>query len=372
MKFTNLICLSVILIVSAACGPTVSPTPIIATPSPTARPVATATTAKSLRQFQMIDLKQGWGAGDRQVLRTTDGGASWIDVTPKDIKLEISMVPQVIGVDARTAWVIEPNLADMNAGRLFRTGDAGQTWQVSAVPFGFVYAQVLDSLHAFFLASRGVAAGSNVVDLYRTDDGGATWTQLARSSPDQQAEGSLPFGGLKSGAVFRDASHGWVTGFIPMDGATYIYQTADAGKTWKPVQLKLPAILSKTQVEVQPPRFFDGQTGVMVTRLSGDPAAQVFYLTQDGGATWNAAPLITFTGLVSVISMTDWVVWDGRNLHATHDSGQTWQQISPNINLEQKINDMQFLTPQNGWALSMENGDVTHLYRTEDAGQTWK
>ena len=43
--------------------------------------------APSLTQFDMIDENVGWGQAEGMILRTEDGGATWIDITPPDISI---------------------------------------------------------------------------------------------------------------------------------------------------------------------------------------------------------------------------------------------------------------------------------------------
>jgi photosystem II stability/assembly factor-like uncharacterized protein len=208
------------------------------------------------------------------------------------------------------------------------------------------------------------------VGIYHSADGGASWTLLAEAGTDRQAADGLPFGGSKSGVTFQ-GSRAWVTGFSPMEGSTYVFTSADSGKTWQPLQLALPAGQEKSMLTVEPPRFFDEKHAVMLARATGDPSAQIFYRSQDGGSSWTPSPPVTQIGLVSLVSAQDWVIWDGGALRFTHDAGQTWPEIAPDINLDQKITALQFIDLQNGWALSME-GETTRLYRTGDGGKTWQ
>jgi hypothetical protein len=215
------------------------------------------------------------------------------------------------------------------------------------------------------------------VDIYTSKDGGTVWTLLCKVDPQQTGEGCLPFGGNKNGLTFRDEMHGWLGGFIPVEGAPYLYASVDGGKTWRPAPLPLPVGFEKAQMEVNPPALFQGQEGVLVARAYlpqtvGSVAADIFYRTHDGGLTWQVAATLPAAGLVAVEAVVDWVVWDGGSLlRATHDGGKNWQIINPNVDLSEKLVALQFVGPGNGWALSLE-GDTTRLYRTTDGGSTWQ
>jgi photosystem II stability/assembly factor-like uncharacterized protein len=70
--------------------------------------------------------------------------------------------------------------------------------------------------------------------------------------------------------------------------------------------------------------------------------------------------------------MQDFYAWDGVTLAASHDGGQTWTQITPNINLELTLAQIDFVDSATGWAISMEADASTQLYKTADGGATWE
>jgi photosystem II stability/assembly factor-like uncharacterized protein len=63
--------------------------------------------------------------------------------------------------------------------------------------------------------------------LYRSGDGGATWTVTA-TAPEQIAQGAVPDGA----AGFQNAQDGW---WLPGRGT--VFATTDAGRTWVPYRL---------------------------------------------------------------------------------------------------------------------------------------
>ncbi len=361
------------LIPTPTAVPSQAPTPVPPTattvaPSPTPQVVPDA----SLRTFQMVDALNGWAASDKMALRTVDGGQTWQNVTPQDVPAGIEPVFQVTAISPLAAWMIVPDPNDYKKGTLYRTTDGGQTWQSSAVPFGGGRVQFQDDKkYAVILASRGVAAGSEGVDLYQTSDGGANWDLFSRADPENSSDQVIPFSGNKSGATFLDSSHGWVTGFIPMEGAVFLYATQDNGKTWKPVQLNLPAGWNQAQIETRPPVFFGGQDGLLTLRASTNVSQMVLFVTHNGGDSWQATTPLDGSGFVSIPDAKDVIVWDGLKLHYSEDAGQSWQERTPNVDLSQGLIALQFFDPNTGWALS-QNGDGARLYRTTDGGATWR
>ena len=81
----------------------------------------------------------------------------------------------------------------IGSGLLYRTGDGGLTWTVYPVSFGGGDLTFIDDKNGWMMASLGVAAGSMAVAIYQTDDGGATWTQTYTNDPNlESASDSLP------------------------------------------------------------------------------------------------------------------------------------------------------------------------------------
>jgi photosystem II stability/assembly factor-like uncharacterized protein len=97
----------------------------------------------------------------------------------------------------------------------------------------------------------------------------------------------------------------------------------------------------------------------------------VFYVTQDGGQSWTPGSVLDSSGIVSIPTMQDVFVWDGGTLQTSHDDGQTWTAITPNINLSQMISQLDFVDKDNGWATSLDANMKSMLYKTNNGGETW-
>ena len=49
-------------------------------PSPTTAPAPVA--SPTIQSFKMLDANNGWAVSSANILRTTDGGSTWLNVTP--------------------------------------------------------------------------------------------------------------------------------------------------------------------------------------------------------------------------------------------------------------------------------------------------
>lgn len=160
--------------------------------------------------------------------------------------------------------------------------------------------------------------------LYRTEDGGATWSKLADSM-----SGSLP-SGMIAALRFVDGQRGWASTNTLQSGDLRLYATRDGGKTWSKSQLAIPADFGQSWFEAKVPVFFEGtDLGLYIaqTEFASDGKEArplLFYVTSDGGSTWSD-PLRSEQGEYGGVSWKTKRLADGtgRSWSVTI-SGRTW------------------------------------------------
>jgi photosystem II stability/assembly factor-like uncharacterized protein len=369
------------LVFLTACSPTSTtrtPTPISSPPttaptSASASPTPTSSTASypALQSISMQDAQNGWGLSQDAAFVTRNGGQQWEDITPHTAWLADSIVKGFF-LDSHTAWLLQPAGQDFNHGTLFRTTDGGQNWQSTEVPFGPNPVQFLNANDGWVMADRGAAAGSMAVDIYQTTDGGSTWTKVQSAAPQTQNQpGSLPFGGDKLAMAFSDMQHGWIGGSQPIVGHSYLYKTTDGGKTWNSQDLSIPPAYSDSSVLVYAPKFFNSDDGLLPVNLETQVENLDFYVTQDGGQTWQSTTVVQGSRAYAPVSFQDILVWSGEALNVSHDRGRTWLSVAPQSPLQGKVQQIDFVDQATGWAISMDANENLYLYRTTDGGNTW-
>ena len=173
------------------------------------------------------------------MLRTTDGGATWVTLSPgvRDPFLSISC-PSVT-----TCFTAD------NFGVIMRTTDQGQTW-TSQMPGGQYF-----SLYAISCASTSVCLTANG---FRTFDGGNTWvSQSGYAQAISCPTTALCVAGTYSGAVTR---------------------STDSGGTWTTEYASPHAVDA-----------VDCADSSVCVALGGDAFGYTSLTSADGGATWTRA-----------------------------------------------------------------------------------
>ncbi len=208
--------------------------------------------------IDFIDPGTGWvvamlGSGDAAVLNTRDGARTWKRqlLAPADGHL-----PYLKFFDRRAG--VLALLGGQSV--LFRTSDGGNTWTaLRTMPPGasVLSCSFVDGHHGWMLAQGAGQTSSSPPRLYRTEDGGSTWIDLGRpvGTPQQAYQ-----------VHFSSMSTGWLATSGPTPTA---YRTDDRGVRWTRVSLPAP--------DGGWPRSGQFFVGVQPTLGSGAVASVVYF-----------------------------------------------------------------------------------------------
>jgi len=381
-----------------------------------------------IRQIHMIDANTGWTVVQTKhgsnidpapaIMRTTDGGHTWFDVTPPEslnqwgTGVEVSQAPITDFLSANTAWIVlVPVSADKTS--LYFTKDGGKTWQDSLLPDvtfknSILQMSFIDEQHGWLLTSSAVATSQDTEDvtLFQTVDSGKTWLKVSESNASRPlsdtTRGQLPFAGLKAGFTFIDAQTGWMVGQTQHANFFWFYVTHDGGKTWQHQDLPHPTIPTSPtgagpQFQLQPPTFF-GNNGVLsftiptnesypTTSNAATGMILLLYVTHDGGQTWQSTPS-TFSSVNAMYTYeapqfqdaTHGYFATGNILFIMQRPAQVGGWIPVVYRAMGAILQSNFVSPSTGWIIidnahpgssEVNSNDALQLYQTTDGGKTW-
>ncbi len=327
--------------------------------------------------LHMIDATTGWVLTENAVLRTTDGGSHWKNVTPANTSLSPGSV-----ADFHTdslAWIVTRQ-AGASTAQVWRTIDGGQTWQQSTVQSPLLVKQItfIDAQHGWILSGKknAAVAPAEIAQVLRTVDGGKTWQSVSTALfSDVTPSGHLPYSGQKSGIHFLNVSTGWVTGTVMFNDLAWLYVTHDGGSTWYQQTLSRPSGVPSAQLSIQSPAFFSATDGILPVKFS-DPTtkkgiATVIYVTHDGGTAWKpTSPVSAVLRAADFLDTQHGWVTDGTSLLMTSDGGQHWTRLAASANFKH-VSQLDFVSGTLGWAISDQGNGSSFLLKTMDGGQTW-
>ena len=328
--------------------------------------------------FSMFTSTGGWALtqDNDRLLRTEDGGQTWLDATPTDLHPLPADVTALwiepFFLDEDTAWFSSNTLG----GDLYHTVDGGLTWRVSPIPFERARYYFLDLNLGYALVDLGAGAGSHYVAIYRTEDSGLTWLEVFSHEPGVMK--SLRESGSKGGITFLDLNHGWIGGTYPMTDFLYLHFTEDGGTTWaQEMDISLPAVYNGSWLEVRQPIFMSDTVGYLPVRaLAPDNNTYLLvYRSDDSGQTWVFQNSVQDGEVLDFYALDEGWLAASTELFQTNDTGMNWNPVTistgPVGEFLLKIN---FVDDQHGWAIATpddETWEPRKLYRTSDGGVNW-
>ena len=314
--------------------------------SPTLTPQQSGTTSR-LQAISPVNSQTVWASGVLGTFAvTSDGGAHWRSgVVPGAETLQFR---DVEGVTDKIAYLLAAGVG--TDSRIYKTADGGATWTLQFVnqdPNGFY------DCFSFWTPKRGVVMGDSVAGRFpilRTTDG-QTWQDIGNNLPPAQ-DGEAAFAASGTCIATQGGQKAWIT----TGGAaeSRVIATTDGGNTWR--AYSTPIVQGTGSSGGLSIAFRDPFHGVLGggELLDSTPIANDFARTSDGGVTWQLATGTPFGGSIFGLAYAQ-----GRgtgNLHgvvATGPGGAAW---SPNEGNNWNTLPgvagywaVAFATPQAGW-----------------------
>lgn len=256
----------------------------------------------NLHNGYFLNKNTGWilSYGSGKLLKTTDGGESWILITlPDSIFYE-----DIVFVSEERGWICGEK------GSLLLTRDGGINWNKQNLGDSNVAFYGID----FISSNKGILAGFSLKSgkpiLFITENGGETWIQ-------QPYFVSLN-GGLEH-IWFVDGKV-WYIG-----GRGYILKSTNSGVNWYAQLLPQDAVIRGLF-------FFNKSEGWAVGHEG------LVFQTVDGGSSWNQAESFTKNRLRNIffINRKEGFVCGDNNVEKeslwyTQDGGRFWQKLRADL-----------------------------------------
>lgn len=343
------------------------------------------------------------------VLRSSDSGRTWlVALSRRRISARV-MTSYFLG--PTYAWVVQAHRRRSGTSEVttvLGTASSGNTWWRSRpLPKDATHSRLpphdqvyfADPVHGWLLSTatrlsapslaRPGQHAREVMRLWRTTDGGRTWTALpSRGLPLQ----NLPV--LRAGdgtgcpeqpaVTFSNASAGWLTEGACGSGQAgpTVWRTRTAGRRWVPFPLAVPPggwadgsglAARRTGADVGPARVISSRVSAIVLVPVAVGPRIVIERSTDGGQTWTIAAQVS-TGTIAgtpadcfdPLNESQWVISAPGELIETADGGQTWTYHSSD--LIQPGAPVSFSSLNYGF---LQVAGLTSAMLTTDGGSTW-
>jgi len=274
---------------------------------------------------------------DEGIYKTTNGGTSWV-------KKFASSANDVIWMNNTTA------IATIGTS-IYRSTDIGETWTEIN---GGITTGILDLEKT---SSTNIVGVSGKGDIWRSTDGGFTWSWVFDGLGDLPVEWTVDF---------FDSMNGLVVG-----QGGLIFSSIDGGVTWTTISNGMGV------------QIYDLQ---MYSNTFGIAACNNCYVmrTTNGGIRWEVQKLEvtgqifgrdeTLRGVSIVDQEFAVVAGPGGTVFRTTDGGISWQSIGyPILPDAFWIEDVKFVNRLDGWLVGLDQdlGHQKSIYKTTDGGLSW-
>lgn len=317
-----------------------------------------------------VAVRGAWvcGAGDG-LQRSIDNGQTWS--TP----LNASGLRDVHLATSSAGWAVG------DGGRVFRTSDGGASWTQSNVPGS---SGTLRAVH-FLNATTGWVVGDSGKH-FKSVDGGVTWSAV-----------NVPNSSHFTDVFYADSQRGWIAA-----GASVLI-TLDGGGTWTNWNIGGGARADRLSVLGGNWLWCTGTAGIIAASTNGGTAwSQQFssggtalfdvsmgdlfagfavgangsiYRTNDGGAQWQliaggGAPSTDLAYDVERVGAHVWASLSNSTILRSSDNGASWTPVNAGLSQVSYVA-LDFFDALNGYAVGRRFGSTPTSAWTQDGGLTW-
>jgi len=303
------------------------------------------------------------GVGGR-VYRSSDAAASWSELT-RFTHRWMSIADVLIAPDGSSLYARTQD-AELG-GCLYGSDDEGVSWRMLSVPPGVDRWDQCSLTGAAVVPSGSLGAFSLVAGdregrVFRSDDRGVTWRRVGQLDPPQ------PISTIQAG---RD---GTLWAGTADEGRGRLHRSRDGGVTWQRMPLEQPIQTDVISVFVDPDDpalIFVGLN--IFPEGEGPPGTQHLHRSTDGGRTWKPLDLPVPAWGVHVLGRVrgsgELFVHNGFTVHRSRDDGDSWDTIETLPVVHGPIADM--AVDERDPPVLYLPGGVVGLLKSTDGGESW-
>lgn len=299
--------------------------------------------------YAVTEAKAGSPVNVANVWYTGDSGQTWTETSQRPFAGGEDIIgPVLAGIKSKHRIIIGRGTADAGNPAEIAYADVttlGTTVWVR-VNVGAINGQYIKAL--YWLDYMHLYASTNDGYVYKSADGGATWTTALTTAVNAlNAIAALGYGSY--------AGQVWVVG-----ASNTIYKSTDYGVTWTAITGPVAAQIINTVCLTTDGTVFVGY------------ANGALYGSMDGGSSWSSLPVqgITATSIAAIQAWGDFVIWaaantaDGGYVVRSTDGGATFQLWHLNMPVNSGINCLAVVDPNIVYAAGEPQGGYGFITKT--------
>ena len=228
--------------------------------------------------------------GSGGLWKTTNAGTTWTPVFDAQPSYSIGVVT-LDPNDPDVVWVgTGENVSGRHVGwgdGVYKSLNGGRTWSRVGLPasqhIGRILVDPRDGNTVLVAAEGPLWSSGGDRGVYKTTDGGATWTRVLAVDDDTGAT-DLEFDptnpNVVYAATYQRRRHVW--GFLAGGPGSGIHKSTDGGDTWREVTVGLPSgDMGKIGLAVTP-----ADPGLVYATIEASGQERGFYRSRDKGESW--------------------------------------------------------------------------------------
>ncbi len=282
------------------------------------------------------------------------GQNSWTGSRPREARTDYANLIAAVPSNPYVVFaVFEPDL--------YKSNDGGRTW-TRVASFTWIHSLLVHPADATIYVGAALLDGA-LATVFRSDDSGATWTQLTMAGSTDVFVDTLAGAPSDAGTVYAGSVDGWV------------YQTRDAGATWTRGP-NLANIISELVVHPTEPQVVYTGTDASYYYFFGEASIEK---SVDGGVHWSnlnpgdfgsvtALAIDTSSRLYMNVESDAGPPTELRGLLRSDDDGSNWTQVGRGLPTDIYVSSLVTDPHAPG---TLYAGTSSGVYRSRDSGENW-